>query len=54
MLQSNLGGKKESKGIKMIQATNRVKFTMSGINQNLLSMQRNRKIQPIMRRKINQ
>ena len=54
MLQSNLGGREESKGIKRIQATNHVKFTMSGINQNLLSMQRNRKIQPIMRRKINQ
>ena len=54
MFQSNLGGKEEFKGIKRIQATNHVNFTMSGINQKLLSMQRNREIQPIMRRKINQ
>ena len=37
-----------------IMNINEVKFTMSGINQKLLSMQRNRKIQPIMRRQINQ
>ena len=50
MFLSNLGGKEEFKGIKRIQATNHVKFTMPGINQNRLSMQRNRKTQPIMRR----
>ena len=37
MFQSNLGGKEEFKGIKRIQATNHVNFTMSGINQKLLS-----------------